>query len=848
MNSQNKILINSFSKRENEILNRHLSILCLIAKLIVLADDQPLGQKFFHLLGRIRRYKNGFFKRRPKFLNLDCYNNLPTIIFWISQISTLHLISSHRDIFLKKKFSISKIEPSIDYTKLVIGLYVAHLGPGGAERQVVLLATKLKKAGHVVTVKVISLTGTNSHYLPILKKNGIRVELLETIDINNRNQIIYYLAKKGIDPILFQLVPNEFKDEVIKLVYNLITSHVNVLHCYLDGINIIGGWAGLICKIPLIKMSFRSYNPSNFPWFYGKYFDKYYRFFLDKKQIQLEANSHEIANDYACWLHIPKNQIDVIPNGIDIKQIKFHQRKDVRRRIRKSLGLSETDQMILCVFRLSIEKDPTSMVRCLALLKKKIPNLKAFHIGIGDELETIKELVNQLNLNDSLFFLGKKQNVIEYMQAADVLLLTSTKEGMPNVVMEAMLAGLPVVATKVGGIPELILHKKTGYLCQVGDVESMANYLSYLLTHKNEAEQMGYLAHQTISDSFSAENLLHNVINSYQKILDRNVYLKKKSIDHRNDGINPHRIMFKFLLDFLKHQEYPSFQQRIAGKWTDNYFVKKFILETKIKKLFIEKTGYQLNLKDPKTYNEKLQWLKLNVRDPLITKCADKYLVRDYITQTIGKKYLIKLVKCYDSTKEIDFNELPKSFVLKVNWGSGTNIICPDKNKLNWPETIRQLDSWLLPKANHFFDSYEWCYKDIKPKILCEKYIKQFDGNLLDYKFLCFHGQPKYIWADIDRFGYHRRNFYDLEWNSIDNLELKYPKDPKVLIPRPPALKKMIEIATKLAQPFKHVRVDLYNLNGRIYFGELTFYSGSGFEIFKPLKWDHTLGKLIRIT
>ena len=145
--------------------------------------------------------------------------------------------------------------------------------------------------------------------------------------------------------------------------------------------------------------------------------------------------------------------------------------------------------------------------------------------------------------------------------------------------------------------------------------------------------------------------------------------------------------------------------------------------EEKIKKQFKEALGYELNLENPKTYNEKLQWLKLYYHNPLMTKCADKYLAREYIKEKIGEEYLVPLIGVWDKVEDIDFNSLPKQFVLKVNWGSGQNIIVKDKSKLNIEETKNKLNGWLKPFSNHYYYSYEWQYKDIEPKIICEKNI-----------------------------------------------------------------------------------------------------------------------------
>ena len=266
-----------------------------------------------------------------------------------------------------------------------------------------------------------------------------------------------------------------------------------------------------------------------------------------------------------------------------------------------------------------------------------------------------------------------------------------------------------------------------------------------------------------------------------------------------------------------------------------------------IKKQFKEVLGYELNLENPKTYNEKIQWLKLYYHNPLMTKCADKYLAREYIKEKIGEEYLIPLIGVWDKVEDIDFNSLPKQFVLKVNWGSGQNIIVKDKSKLNIEETKNKLNGWLEPFSNHYYYSYEWQYKDIEPKIICEKYIEQMDGNLLDYKVFCFNGNSHYIQIDIDRYTNHKMCFYSLNWIKQDftmsALIPIYEKEiPKLIV-----LDELIKLANILSSEFPNVRVDFYILNNRIYFGELTFSDGNGLNLFIPQSYDYKFGELLEL-
>lgn len=268
--------------------------------------------------------------------------------------------------------------------------------------------------------------------------------------------------------------------------------------------------------------------------------------------------------------------------------------------------------------------------------------------------------------------------------------------------------------------------------------------------------------------------------------------------------------------------------------------------ENKIKRQFKEVEGHYLDLNNLNTFNEKLQWLKLYYHDSLMTKCADKYLVREYVREKIGEKYLIPLIAVYDNASDIDFDKLPSQFVLKVNWGSGQNIICKDKSKLDIEDTINRLKEWMRLEANHYYSCFEWCYKYIEPKIICEKYIEQMDGNLIDYKMFCFDGNVAYI--DVHVFRHttnHSRCFYSVDWVRQD-ATIKFPLY-KEDLERPKVLDELIEISNILSGPFPHVRVDFYIIEENIYFGEMTFYNGAGYDYFIPYEWDYKFGELLKL-
>lgn len=284
-------------------------------------------------------------------------------------------------------------------------------------------------------------------------------------------------------------------------------------------------------------------------------------------------------------------------------------------------------------------------------------------------------------------------------------------------------------------------------------------------------------------------------------------------------------------------------------------FLKEYILNKIPDKLFLKlkyrhNIGIKLNLNNPKTFNEKLQWLKLYDRNPLYTKLADKYKVREYITEKIGKEYLIPLLGVWDNTDDIDFDSLPNKFVLKCNHNSGLGMcICTDKNKLDVKEVKKELKKGL--NQDYYLPGREWPYKNVPRKIIAEKYMVD-DSNsneFTDYKFFCFNGYVDCVMVCLDRnSGDTKFYFFDKDWKlkRLNKRGKEAPKD--FTIPKPECIDEMFEIASKLSEGFPFVRVDLYQSYGKIYFGEMTFYPDSGFDNNILKESDEYFGKLIDLS
>lgn len=254
-----------------------------------------------------------------------------------------------------------------------------------------------------------------------------------------------------------------------------------------------------------------------------------------------------------------------------------------------------------------------------------------------------------------------------------------------------------------------------------------------------------------------------------------------------------------------------------------------------------------LNLKNPKSFNEKLQWLKLYNRKHQYTLMVDKLKVKDYVADLIGEEYIIPTLGVWENAKDVDFNSLPDKFVIKCNHNSGQGLyICKNKSEMNEAEVRSNLQKAL--ETDYFIRFREWPYKDVERRIIAEKYIEDkssVDGDLKDYKFMCFNGKVHCSFVCSERKTDLKVSFFDRDWMPMP-FERHYPRSNKP-IPKPVHYEEMIRLAEVLSKGIPFVRVDFYDVEDKIYFGELTFFPGSGFEEFTPDIWDERLGSLINI-
>lgn len=280
------------------------------------------------------------------------------------------------------------------------------------------------------------------------------------------------------------------------------------------------------------------------------------------------------------------------------------------------------------------------------------------------------------------------------------------------------------------------------------------------------------------------------------------------------------------------------FLVRRLGQWLPD--------ELYLRLLYLFEIGKRLNLKRPRTFQEKIQWLKLNDRRPEYTNMVDKYAVKDYVSKMIGPEYVIPTLGVWNSFDEINFKKLPNKFVLKTTHGGGSCgvVICSDKSIFDIHKARRILETSL--NSDIYTIMREWPYKNVPRKIIAEQLLEASNGmEIADYKIFCFNGEPKYIQVIKDRTTHETIDFFDTEWNHQVFTGLNPYSNSLEPIPRPNNLEQMINIAKLLAKNKPFVRIDMYIVNNKVYFGEITFYPASGFGFFMPSEWDYLIGDLL---
>ena len=291
-----------------------------------------------------------------------------------------------------------------------------------------------------------------------------------------------------------------------------------------------------------------------------------------------------------------------------------------------------------------------------------------------------------------------------------------------------------------------------------------------------------------------------------------------------------------------------KFRSSFFGRMLINYWheIEGFILpkvisdEKAVKRYYKKHTGKELSLDNPQTFSEKMCWYKLNAKNELMSQCADKVGVRDYVESKGYGKNLNEIYGIYSSVKDIPIDKLPNKFVLKAAHGTHMQIIVKDKQRINWKQAKSEMRSWL--RQDIYWRGREWVYQNIPHRIIAEKYLEDETGELRDFKFFCFNGVPRFIQVDIGRYnGKHVRNFYNIEWEFMD-ISDDAGCDKTIEIQRPKAFKEMVDMAASLSNSFQFVRVDFYEVDGTPFVGELTFFHNGGVSRMKPQSWEKIIG------
>lgn len=475
------------------------------------------------------------------------------------------------------------------------------------------------------------------------------------------------------------------------------------------------------------------------------------------------------------------------------------------------------ENIITAMGRLNPQKGFDTLIKSFKKVVSEFPNYKLLIYGEGEEREKLQSLINSLSLENNVKLCGNDKDAIYTVAKSKIFVLSSRFEGMPNALIEAMATGTACISTDCDfGPRELIENNHNGILVPIDDEKVLAEKIIYLLKNDITREDLGNNA-KSILTKLDSETI-------YKKYYD---YLSKV-LSEKNYKINTKKLSYKIFM-FLKHRNY-----------TDILSDKLYL-----KIIFKLRLGYSLDLKNPQTFNEKLQWLKLYDRNPKYIQMVDKYEVRKYISENIGEEYLIPLIGVYNRFEEINFEELPNQFVIKCTHDSGGVVICKNKSKFDIRKAKEKIKKSM--KRNFYYSGREWPYKNIKPKIIIEQYMEDKKAKeLIDFKIMCFNGIPKFSFTCSERYNDGLKvTFYNLSWEKM-SFERHYPSSTKN-IEKPKNYELMLELSKKLSKNIPFVRVDWYEINGKLYFGELTFYPGSGLEEFKPFSWDKKLGKLLSL-
>lgn len=581
----------------------------------------------------------------------------------------------------------------------------------------------------------------------------------------------------------------------------------------------------------------------------------------------------------------------------------------------------------LNVGRLHEQKNQKRLINQFSIFHEKNRNIKMIILGSGELEMELNTLIESKGLADNVRIIPYLKNPFVYMINAEALIVSSHYEGLPNVIVEAMTLGCPIISTDCLAGPRELLDDINDYeLCisnniigargiLVPDFESEDTVKSHFMADAMELLCENHLLKERLTynqkvymSKYSNEALLEQWIqvierasrNDKNVVLDEFNMLKQERktyiygagyvglscyfrlkdnyeiagfvVTHKNNSrnncfgipiceicemnFNNNDVQFIMGVGDESQDEvlrtlnqfgydniiYPS----IFPFEYDYYLNNRFDLKKELVNWYRIKTGLDIDIDNPITFNEKIQWLKLYDNLPIKKILADKIQVRKYVEEKIGSQYLIPILGVWENYDKINFEMLPKQFVLKCNTGSGYNIIVYDKNTIDHKLCKQKFDEWQNVKYE-YKSGLEMHYAGIEPKILAESLLTTESGeDLRDYKVFVFNGVAKLIQVDIDRHHAHKRNLYTPNWEYIP-CSILYPTDSSVEVEKPKCLVEMLSIAQKLAKEFIHARVDFYITGNRLFFGEITFTHGSGTEKFTPPEFAVEMGNWMKI-
>lgn len=577
--------------------------------------------------------------------------------------------------------------------------------------------------------------------------------------------------------------------------------------------------------------------------------------------------------------------------------------------------------------RVHPQKNQKRLLLQFSFFHAENPAVKLLVIGSG-ELETeLEAYIAKLGLEDCVRRIPYTKNPFKYLARAKALILSSRYEGLPNVILEAMTLGCPVIATDCLAGPRELLMGEPDYGRTLDSLELCDRGIIVCNDEKEDDGRTRYMAEamallcspEAMAENFRENGLIYmeqytndRILKQWTEAINEGGQRKKNESLKREEELlesAKHIVIYgagymgksifirlskRYKIDCFvisrkregedeclgipirekTELDYPpgdtaviigvGYDQDIVinGLQKDGYtkIVFPYIeplsytfyansrnldIKAELRDLYRLRTGEDIDIDHPKTFNQKMQWMKLYDNNPIKSELSDKYAVRKYVAEQVGEQYLVPLLGVWNSFDEIDFSELPDKFVLKCTHGSGMNLLVNDKSQFDIKAAKVRFEEWM--RMNYAYSGFEMNYASIVPRIIAEKMLEMKDGteDIPDYKLMCFHGKVKCSFVCSERFSPDglKVTFYDTDWKVMP-FERHYPRS-RYPISKPENYDKMVELAEKLAVGLRFVRVDFYEVDGKIYFGELTFYPGSGVEEFTPAEWDKKLGDWI---